>query len=320
MRRFALLMTVVVVTFLIGQSAAQKRRPKTIKRAKPPAFKSTDTDGIFFKDVFSDGGLVGSRPTNLSAAPVNVAVGQTGGSGTDGSGSGGGHAWKDIISSDAIEDEIKRIGMSLDKNITTPTKFAGGGYKKARQDFSMLAMLFAITAEYDDEIRWKKNAPELRDLFARAAGGSKVGSQQAYDQAKKTRDMLKDLVRGSFTSVKAGEIKTNWEMVGQRVPFMSRLEKSLSEKMKPWVANAGEFKANKDSLVHEASIFAAIGEVLTLEGMEEAEEDDYTVHAKTMKKAARDIIDSVELDNYDNAVKAVGVIGQSCSRCHEDWR
>ena len=72
--------------------------------------------------------------------------------------------------------------------------------------------------------------------------------------------------------------------------------------------------------MHEASIVAAIGEVLVQEGMEESEEEDYTVHARSMKQSALDVLAAIELDNYDNAANAVAAITKSCADCHADWR
>ena len=41
-------------------------------------------------------------------------------------------------------------------------------------------MLFAVTAQYDGDARWKDIAAGLRDSFARAAANAKVGNDATY--------------------------------------------------------------------------------------------------------------------------------------------
>jgi hypothetical protein len=303
---------------------AEAEGPKKVRRAKPPEFTETGGRNVFFDDVFKDA-LVGERPQNFGQAVVSRPNTGTNGGGTGSSTTSGGsdglYAWSKVISAAAIENEIKTLKLSVDKDISTPTKFSSSGFKKARKNFSILAMLFAITAEYDGEVRWKKDAHNLRDLFARAAGNAKVGTIQAYNEAKLRKLDLQDVVGGgSITVAKESEPKADWSRVVDRSPLMMRLELAQQGKMAPWTANEGEFKANKEQLVHEANLVAAIGEVLIQEGMEDGDEDDYAAFAKSMRDAALQIVSAAKVDNYDLARKSVGAIGQSCSLCHDDWR
>ena len=298
--------------------------PKKVRRAKPPEFTEDSARNVFFNDVFQDA-LVGERPQNIGqvvARPVNGGSGtDSGGSSTSSDGSGGLYAWSKVISPTAIEDEIKALKIQVDEDITTPTKFAGNGFKQARKNFSILAMLFAIAAEYDGDVRWKENAHNLRDLFARSAGNAKVGTIQVYNEAKLRKQDLQDVVGGAaFSAVKESERKADWSSVLDRSPLMQRLELAQQTKLQPWTANEGEFKANKDQLVHEANMVAAMGEVLIQKGMEDGDEADYAAFAKQMRDSALEIISAGKIDNYDQARQAVGAIGQACSNCHNDWR
>ena len=216
---------------------------------------------------------------------------------------------------------MKARKISVDKNITTPNRFAGGGYRQIRNDFSILAMAFAIIAEYDADVRWKEDAPAIRDAFARSAANSKVGSQQSFNEAKLRKQDLQDLLAGGGIAASGQpDRKASWDLIVDRVPLMARLEIAIQENLQPFIANEKDFKANQDAIVHEANMVAAIGEILTQEGMEESEEDDYNEHARLMKQASRDVLSAIDLGSYDNAVKAVGSINKACSNCHADWR
>jgi len=71
-----------------------------------------------------------------------------------------------IIDAETIETEIKRLAQEVAKTVTAPAQFKGGGYKDCRREFSVLAALFAVSAEYDGDVRWKDAAAPLREAAA----------------------------------------------------------------------------------------------------------------------------------------------------------
>lgn len=308
----------VMALFGVDYLVAQ---PPSNQRAKRPEFKDSDFEGVFFDDLFKEG-LVGERPAQI--APKQGSPTQTpgnSGGGSNESSEGGLYAWSEIIASTAIEDEIKAIKLSVERDVTTPTKFTSRGYKLARRHFSIAAMLFAVIAEYDGQVRWQKFAPHARDDFARSAANCKVGSQQAYAEAKVRKQDLQDLIGGGTIDTSGdADAKASWDKVADRSPLMQRIEMAHQGKLTPLLANEGEFKANKPTIMHEAYMVAIVAEVLKQEGMEDGDDEDYAGYSDNMKKAALDIINGVKNDDYETARKAAGVIGQSCSECHELYR
>lgn len=306
--------------FVVAEGPARR----TVNRAKPPSFTPQDTERIFFANV--NDGLIGERPPDIGKAAAPGTVASVGGSPAtstdgDGGGSAGLYAWSKIISPTAIEDEIKALNLQVAEDVDTPAKVKSGGYKKLRTEFTILAVMFGIAGEYDGDVRWKKDAPEIRDRFARSAANAKVGTIQVFNEAKLRKEELEELIRGAaFASSKAGEPKTDWSAICDRSPLMKRLEVGHQGRMQPFTSSEAEYKGNKEALLHEANVIGAIAEILTQEGMTDAGELEYAALAKSMQKAARDVVDAVKLDNYAQAGKAVGAIGQACSKCHEDWR
>jgi cytochrome c556 len=309
-------------TFVIAQAP----KSKTVKRAAPPKFDSKETAGIFFADAFKDG-LSGERPADLGKAPSKIA-GTTGNTvptpsvGTTPASTGAGvFAWSKLISPTTIEDEVKAIKLEVDKDVSTPTDFAGKGYKLARRHFTMLAVMFAITGEYDGDVRWKKDAPGARDLLARSAGNAKVGTEQVYKEAKLRKAELQDLVGGAgFSGGKDADPKADWKSVCDRSPVMQRLELAHQGRLQPFTANKTEFSSNNEKVLHESQLIAALAEVLEKEGMEDADDNEYKGFAIQMKTAALEVVEAVKGNDYDKARAAVGNIGQACSKCHEGFR
>ena len=304
--------TSTLMAFVLQET---QHKPRKVKRVKRPIYTEKDWDGIYFNNLFTDG-LVGDRPspTELTRKPAATAQAATSEPAESEAGE-----WSNWISSDVIEDEVKALEQSLTRDITTPVKFKSE-YLKSHASYSMLSMLFGIIREYDSDVRWKKDASVAQVAFARSAAASRVGTEQAYQNAKRRKEDLTELVRGgNFAVDEKAPDDFDWSEVVGRSPVMVRLEKSV-ELIKPALATKTEFVKAMSEVFHEASLIAAMGQVLVQENMDEAEEDDYTDHAKQMSSAAKQILEACKTQNFDAASSAFNLIGQSCSNCHEDWR
>lgn len=308
------LTTVCLVSVLALIASGQGRQPA--KRAKLPTFDSAKTNRIFFPDVFAR--LEGERPANPNAAIVQTPSG--GAPANADVATGQSYAWSKIISPVSIEDEIKSIKLATDKNITTPQDFAGRGYKEVRRDFSVLAMLFAIINEYDGDVRWTKDAAAARDIFARTASNAKAGNNNVYNESKKRKDDLQDLLNGAALAEKAVTEENDWTKIADRSPLMQRLETAQEKKLAAFTSSAESFSEDSENAMREAEIIAAIAETLTREGMDEAEDETYAGFANLMKRSALDVVAAVKSNNADQARAATGEIAKACSDCHDNYR
>lgn len=313
----ALCWSLALATLLTPVVWAQTKGNKAVRRAQPPKF--APSEATFYNDAFQEG-LVGGRPPNLGEPVAAVAATSSAGPASSGGGVSG-SGWSSIISAGVIENEIKSLKMQIDQEVTTPSDYAGKGYKLARRDFSMLAMLFAIVGEYEGDVRWKKDAVAARDVFARTAANSKVGTSQVFAEAKLRKAELQDLVGGSSPyDGKNGEAKASWGAICDRAPLMQHLEAIYEPKLKPLLADKGQFTANLDKVQHDAEIIAAISEVLAKEGMADADADEYKAFCAQMRKAAQEIVEACKTKNFDQATSAGTAIGKACTECHENYR
>jgi hypothetical protein len=233
----------------------------------------------------------------------------------------GGSGWAAIVSATTLEDEVKRIKLELEKDVTTPTEFNGLGHKKCRKNFSVLGLLFAVTAEYGGSVRWKDDAPLARDLFSRAGRNCKVATAASYNEAKLRKDDLAAMVQGSKleSSGPAPAAETDWSQACERPELMKRIE-AANKKLKELSANAGSFTGGAAEAKHEAEMLAAIAEAMTKDGMPDAGDEDYEAFCKTIKNSAVEIVDAVKLKSADAASKALGNISKACDECHETYR
>lgn len=314
----------LLVAFAVATLAwAQTRQPKVNRRAQPPKLDRVDRN--FFADAFKEG-LSGERPSNFGQA--GPAVAGSGASNTNSAspvpaagGGVSGSGWATLISPTTLENTIKTMKLQIDTGVTTPSDFAGKGYKSARRDFSIIAMTFGIIGEYEGDVRWKKDAVGAREVFSRTAANAKVGTSQVFQEAKLRKQELQDLVGGgSPFEGKAGEAKAAWKSVCDRSPLMQHLELVWEPRLKPALSDKAQFTANLEKVTQDAEVFAAIGSVLAKEGMEDADTSEYTALCDKLKNAAREIVEASKAKDFDRASKAATEIGKSCTECHENYR
>lgn len=297
-------------------SAQEVSKPKRARLPNPSDFPN----GIFFKDAFREA-LVGSRPAKLGLRQLADKDGANDAGANDDGTESSGTRWSEIVSARTLEDEVKALQMAVQKSVTTPGRFNGGGYRDVRRQFTEVATLFAVIHEYDGQVRWKETAPLARDLFARVAANAKVTSTQAFNQAKLRKFDLEELVRGgSLVSNKKTEPDNDWSTICDRGPLMQRFTQSYDEGLMIWTSNESEFNKNASNIVREAELLKVFAEVLQCEGMEDAGDEDYDNYSQELSKASDAVLRAVRDKDAKAARVATSLVGKSCTQCHEDYR
>jgi hypothetical protein len=297
--------------------SAATRAAEPAKRARPPVW-SRDVLDAFFDDAREK--LAGQRPDyeQLGTTPAAPSAGPAAAGRNENAASA--FAWSKLIDADVIETEVKRLNQSLAAIVTTPSAFKGGGYKLARRDFSELAVLFAVTGQYDGTARWQDSAAGLRDLFARAGYNAKVGTDQTFNEATQRKQDLADLVRGSRPTVPKADADVDWGHVADRSPLMKRMNIAHEERLTKWLGDAANFRRNRDEVRNESQIIAMLADVIGREGFDYWDEEEYSTYARELKQSASDVAAAADQDNFDQARQAIDRATKACARCHEDYR
>lgn len=299
-----------------GVAVAERGSPKAHKRAAPPTRWDKGTAGTFFDDAFET--LQGERPT-FSATRATIA-GPAAAEPATGGGSSGGFKWSNLISEGTLTDEVKDMKSVVAAASGRPADFKGGGYDKAREAFSSIALAFAVIAEYDQDVRWKKDATTSRDLFARVGFNCKVGTDQSLAETKLRLADLEALLDGNSPQGKSDrEDDFLWSQVAGRPALMKRLE-SAEAGIGAAIASKGDFDKQLERLVHDAEIVAAIGEAVQRPDYEYHDDDTYRGYSSTMRDAAVRVRDACRKKDYDAARAAASELKKSCDTCHGDYR
>ena len=302
------------LTALLVISVAPIARAEPAQRAKPPAW-TDDQRELFPTDARKL--LVGPRPDfgQMVAAASQAQAGspEQAEPATE-------YRWSEVISTATLETEIKRQATEVSQLVGSATAFKGGGYRKCRNSFSVLAVMFAISAEHDEGARWRDKAAGLAALFARAGSNCKVGTDASFREAAARGEDLAALVRGGRPDVPEPKPDQNWGSLADRSPLMRRMEQAQQERLQPLLGSAREFSRGAEDALHEAQVLAALAELLTRDGFEDAEDDDYANFARALRDGAGDLSRAADNDNYEAARAAAGKASQSCSECHENYR
>jgi hypothetical protein len=261
--------------------------------------------------------LVGPRPDfgQMAKTIASTEVAPEGGATEDGS-----YRWSELISTETVEDEIKRQARALADAAPSATAFKGGGYKQARESLSMLALLFRLAAEHDEQARWRDIAPELSSLFARAGANCKVGTDGAYREAAARSQDLTDLIRGGRPEVPEPKEDQLWSDMADRGPIMKRMEVARQKGLGPLLGGKASFSRNTDQARHEAQVLAVLAEIITRPEFTDAGDEEYDALAQSLRDAATGIARSADQDDYETARASLSRADKACSDCHDNYR
>lgn len=312
-----LLSASLVCGVLWGQGAAPPKGAGGGKLKPPPKKFSQETEDAFFPDVLKEvgpGRPGGGKPNpggSTGDTPMN-----NGGSPEDGGGSG----WSGIVSAETLEAEIKNGILAVGPTLESPAKF-NTGHRTTREVYSSMALAFAIIADYDKAVRFKDQAPHLREALWKSAGNCKVNSTGAFQEAKKRLDELERLRNGESIELE-GEVEkvAPFASVADRRELMKRMELAFDKKLKPFTSNGTEFQANAEEALMQAEYLSLIAKVMQHESYEYTDAEDYMGWAKDLEKGATEIKAAVQQNNLPAAQAAAGIITKACSNCHENYR
>lgn len=309
-----------------GQEKAEEKL-KPVRRARRPILDPQNWQGTYFENLFEQG-LVGDPPDPNQIAreaaktgntiPSNTAMNREDPAPELNQQSDGEVTWDSLIPNDVLETEIKRLQIGLDTELTTPVKFQSD-FKSVRDTFNLLSMWMAVIQQYSGEVRWKKDSGSAQRTFERTAANCRVASEQAFQNAVSTRELLRELVRGGSFPETPSEEDFAWSRAVDRNVIMRKLELAIGA-LKQNTGSKGTFEAGIEDVSHDAALIAAMGRILAEPDMDESSEEDYVKFAGMMQAAALEAFQGVKLNNYEAVSSAVNKIERSCNDCHADWR
>jgi len=305
MRKRAIM--VLIVLLLSPPGVWARAEDQLPLRARPPQW-SADVVEVFFED--SRKHLAGDRPTREPA--VSPAAATT----SEATDLQGDTKWSALIEAGALTVEVKSVLNRLISLLARAGSFKSGGNADCRREFSLLAVLFGVVDQYDQEIRWQQQAVRMRALCTQAAHACETASDESFALAADVHSQIADLLRGQSMSRQTPAAEAPID----RGQLMQRMELAVEENISPWLANRKEFRRRKSDVAHESQLLAVLARTIRREGYDFADDETFVEIARQLGRASRELTEASEQGNYEAAQQAIGRVTQSCSDCHDGYR
>lgn len=232
----------------------------------------------------------------------------------------GAHDWPTVLSGEVIAEETKKIRLRLKESLSNVAKY-NESCKEIEADGAVMAALAGIMPLHPDTITWKPKAKFVRDVAANMGAAAKKGTSKAnFDPTQAEYEKLNGLLAGdSPAGVGEAAEKVPFPEFASRAPLMRRMEKSRDYLLLT-IKTADVLKKEKENVVHEARILAALTKVVGEEGYSNADEDDYKGYIQTILQASLDAANAGQNEDFDGFHGAMEKVKGACEKCHVDYR
>lgn len=228
--------------------------------------------------------------------------------------------WGSIITAEDLQDEVKKIRLRLQENLSAIGKYNAHYNKEIRWDASGLAALAGIALIHPEKVSWKQHAAHIRDFAAEVASKAKGLGPKPFEDTKKEFEKIDALLGGNPPpDLPAAAAEAAFNEFANRRNLMHCLETG-ADYLRANFQAAGPFEKNAEDVARSASIVAAYCKVIGTEGYPSADEEDYQKFLKplmdanlTMAKAARD-------KDFAAFTEANGRVVKYCSDCHGTYQ
>ena len=227
----------------------------------------------------------------------------------------GGIDWKTIIPMPVLESHVKDIRNRLTKNMQSVGTY-NTTYLELHTFTSTLAALAGIATEHPEDVGWKKNAKHLRDLAASISAETLMRGSKSYKKIQIPYEQMIDILNGSAP---AGLAESPEKKPLSDVAAMGDLMKraDISYKwLKSNVGSADALKSEKDKVIQETHLLAAIAKITTTEGYGYFDDPEFLNHANPMTEACLKMVEAANSDDYPQFDEGLSRIYKSCTECH----
>ncbi len=231
----------------------------------------------------------------------------------------GGIDWKTVIPMSALDAQVKDIRNRLTKNMQSVGTY-NTSYLELPTFTATLAALAGIAVEHPEDIGWKKNAKYLRDLSASFTAEPLMRGAKSFRKVQIPYEQMIVILNGSLPpDVPKSEDKKPLSDVAAMGDLMKRAD-IASKWLKSNVGNADALKKEKDKVIQEAHLLAAISKIIITEGYGYVDDEGFINYANPMSEACLKMVEAAKNDNFQQFDEGITQVYKACTQCHSEYK
>ena len=224
--------------------------------------------------------------------------------------------WSNLIRPEVLDEESKLLRTRLTGNLQRVATY-NRSVAAIENDATVLAMLAGVAERLDAEMRWKARSPAVRSLAAEVSENATGSGRSAFEEARRPFERLLVILDGGPTDGVDAE-PTDFGDYAHQSALMTRTKQSF-DWMKGTVVSADRLAEEKDAVIREASLLAAVGQVIKDESYGYGDEPSYQTYADAFIAACLQSRDAAVADDFNAFSEAVGRVQNQCAACHSEY-
>ena len=226
--------------------------------------------------------------------------------------------WMHLISTDTIRTEVTDTIAELEVELAKDANsFRGGEHRSVRKQFAKLSLLFGIVHNYEKKLTWQEQARQASIHFNATAYTCRTGTLQVRDQAIKSLGLLRNFVIDNH--------KTDFRIGGPCISLPNRsllmnIQEEEIQKITSGIQNPDDLVKKSVGLKRSAQLIGSIAQLLSWQGMDDANDKEYVKHAGETVAYAHAFAKAAAISEHKVSATAFSKLKNSCTKCHAEYR
>ena len=230
-----------------------------------------------------------------------------------------GDSWDDLISTAALDEEVKSIRNFLQENVSSVGNF-NSSMMMIPPKAATLAALAEVARKQKEAVSWKGDAAYVRNL-AKKMNESPL--QRGAKDQKRLQELFEAMSDTLNRSKPAGleqppESDSFAEVADMRL-LMKRME-DCEKIMKTEVASESALGSKKDLIKHEAALLGTLTKIVTLPGFGYEDDAEFKGYAAEIVTASQSLKVAADGGDFSGFEAAMSTVAQACQKCHSKYK
>ncbi len=226
--------------------------------------------------------------------------------------------WTALLPVEVLESEVKATRNFLNQKLQSV-----GTYNSAVTMIPVkaatLAALAAIAMQHSEDLSWKQDAAYIRDLAASMNDSTLQRGPKDQRRLLAIFENLADtLNRSRPADLVAPDPDTSLSDVAEMRLLMMRMEQA-EQRLRSEISESS-FASDRDIVLHESTILAALMRAMTTESYGYADDPDFTGLAMKVIESGQSMKEAAEAGQFEDFELSLSQIAGTCQACHRDYK